>query len=212
MQQKTYTVNVLQIEDEFIHLEYDIFRTKIKKCLIEDNELKIVNNKVALDKVFIEHWFAESIKAEEERIKNCFLTNIPLFWKKREMILKEPQYYSVTPPIFPFGGGIPGVYISVSTLGVLLQIWENEEVFTVRCKICGGKALVFQFAGSFYSGALFAAKNICIQCGCLGNDIKTYRFSDYRKNIRKYKPLQPVAKKRVSIDELVRICKTAIPN
>jgi hypothetical protein len=139
---------------------------------------------------------------------NLFYPNIPLFVKEenQKMILSNPKYYSIIAPEHFYGM----MYVSARntvTLGELLQIWENEKVFSTTCSKCGGKSVLYRFGGSPLSGTLFEAENICVECGKRGNGAGTHIFYTLWKTRLNYKPIQPIAEKPDTIESLVKTCK-----
>jgi len=211
MQNKTFTVQVLHTEDEYQHLSYKNLTTKTKKHLIEENQLEIMDNQLELDMVFFKHWFAKSIEEEKKRMINEYLSNIPLIWANREVILKEPKYYSVAAAISLTYHeiidlyGISGYPIKVRTLGELLQIWMNEEIMSAKCEKCGGQA-VFYTVGLSSVGKPWG-HTVCLQCGKLGTGKLPGLFTPLREIIHKYKPIEPIAENPVSFGELVEVLK-----
>jgi hypothetical protein len=125
--------------------------------------------------------------------------------KNRQMILANPNYYSIVAPEHFYN--VMGT-LNPITLGRLLQIWENEPVFSTTCKKCGGKSVVYQFGGSPLSGRLSIAKNICIACGNRGNGAGTHSFGTLRETCRKYKLIEPIAETPDTIESLVEACKS----
>jgi hypothetical protein len=153
---------------------------------------------------------AQSIHREQS---DLFYQNIPLFMEKRNMILNDPRLYGVKAPKTFYSS----MYVSTGseqvTLGELLNIWENEEAFTVICnklkglKKCGGKAVVYFFGGSPLSGSLFEKKAICTKCGNMKNNDTDGSFGNLRRIRGKYSPIEPIVQNPASIEELVAVCK-----
>jgi len=141
---------------------------------------------------------------------NLFYPNIPLFVeeKNRQMILSNPKYYSIVAPE-PFFGMMyfSSVRSAKVTLGELLQIWENEPVFSIACKKCGGKSVIYRFGGSPLSGTMFETKNICVECGSMGNGAD-HNFGVLRSTRLNYKPIEPIAEKPDTIESLIETCKS----
>jgi hypothetical protein len=208
MQQKTFTVQVLKTDEEYLFLAYDNLRTKIKKNLIDENQLEIIDNKIELSHVFFEHWFSSSILAEINNRVDNFLTHIPLFWAHRNIILKEPKYYSIEVPFSFVYFKKQNPYDNYSetqgiTLGELFEIWLCEEIFWKQCDVCGGRSAVYSW-GHTLVGNLYG-HFVCLQCGIL----ETGRLTDISKvsKIQKnYKPIEPIAENPVSVEELVKVC------
>ena len=211
MSEKDYVVKVIKGEGDFLHIKCKGYSTKIPKSFIKDNGLKINSNKIHINQELYYNWFKEAYEAEQEHerkrneIYDSFYPYIPLFWENREMILKEPRYYSVQSPFYFMGAAYTGA--SLVTLGELLRIWERESAFSITCEKCGGKRIVFNFSGSPLSGAIGLCENICLQCGEFGNGSGASRFSELMRPRLQYQPLQPIAENPASYKELIAACK-----
>ena len=212
MSEKNHVIVIIGKEGEYLQIT-DVnrkYKALLHESLIPDNNLEIVNNQVRVSKDCFMYWFREDIQAEIKRIRTekleLFYPNIPLLWKNREMILKEPRYYSVeTPePLFEamYIGRGPRV-----TLGVLFDVWENEKILSVECADCGGKAVVYRFGRSPLSGRVFEKKTICLQCGKMDNPPKNGSLVDMILVIREKEPINPIANPPASLRELVKVCK-----
>ena len=142
-------------------------------------------------------------------MSDIFYLQIPLFWANREMILKEPRYYSITAPHHFYAMMYMLAGNPIVNLGQLLQIWEKEKIFSVECGHCGGKAVVFRFGGSPLSGTVFELKTICLACGKLYDppNRNTFSFGKLRIKSAKYPPIEPIAEMPASVQELVAACK-----
>jgi hypothetical protein len=214
MCKKGYYVNIFRgsKNDDFLLIRCKGYYAKISKTCIEEYNLTVNNSNMFISKELYENWFKEGIEADREKerkrkeIFDSFYPHIPLFWKNREMILKEPRYYSVRSPFYFMGAAYIGS--SLVTLGELLQIWERETVFSVTCRDCGGKRVVFNFSGSPLSGALGLCENICLQCGKIGNGSGAKSFGGLRNARLSYKPLQPIAENPATYKELIAACKS----
>ena len=218
-----YIIRVVSNNGEFLQITdlQNRYKANIHKSLIEDNQFEMLDPKCNnvgehcynVGKSCFKKWLKNDIEAEAKRIRieqfNLFYPNIPLFVeeKNRQMILSNPNYYSiVAPELFygiTFNIGNPTV-----TLGELLQIWENEPVFSTTCKKCGGKSVVYFFVGSALSGRIFEAKNICVECGNRGKGAGTHSMGNLWRTRLKYKPIEPIAEKPDTIESLVEACKT----
>jgi hypothetical protein len=141
---------------------------------------------------------------------NRFYIHIPLFWENREAILRDPRYYSIVAPdhLYATFGATDKI-----TLGELLQIWENETEYSCKCSACkglfhkcGGKAVVYYFAGSPLSGKIFASENICVECGRFGKGTGAISFGKLVTARHKYAPIEPMAETPALLDELVAKC------
>ena len=211
MSEKDYVVKVIKGEGDFLHISCKGYSAKIPKSFIKDNGLKINANKIHIKQELYDNWFKEAFEAEREyerkrkEIYDSFYPNIPLFWKNKEMILKEPRYFSIKTPFYFMGAAYIGA--STATLGELLRIWEYEPVFSTKCTKCGGKSLVFNFSGSPLSGTLGLCENICLECGKFGNGSSASRFGGLMQARSKYEPLQPIIENPASYRELVAACK-----
>lgn len=188
------------------------YKAQIHESIIMDNNYEVIDNVIKVSEDSFDYWFKKDIEAEAKRIRderfNLFYPNIPLFWKNREMILSEPRYYSVVAPEHFYGMMYMLAGNPIVTLGELLQIWEKEEVFSVECKSCGGKSVVYRFGGSPLSGSIFEKKTICLQCGKTDNPPKVGSFGQMWNTIRsKYSPIEPIAETPTSLQELVNVCQ-----
>ena len=223
-EQQGYIIRVVGEKGKFLQITdlQNRYKGKIHKSLIKDNQFEMMDPKFNnigencydVGHRCFEHWLKKDIEAEVERIRteqfNLFYLNIPLFFKEenRKMILSNSNYYSIVAPE-PFFGIM---YFSSArsakvTLGELLQIWKNETDFSVTCSKCGGKSVVYRFGGSPLSGTLFEAKNICIECGNMGNGAG-HNFGVLRCARLKYNPIKPIAETPDTIESLVEACKT----
>ncbi len=190
----------------------------IPKSYIDKNNLTVKAGNMVISKELFEAWFSEDIQArdEEKRIKeeqwtakrrifDSFYPFIPLFWKNREHILKDPRIYSIQTPEYFMGLAYTGE--SSITLGELLQLWEHEESMIFRCK-CGGKSVCFQFSGSPLSGTQGLSATICLECakidlkGAIGSGLREKKVAR-----QKYQPMEPRAEKTATISELKEACQ-----
>ena len=222
MNKKSYYVSIVRYnkKDDFLHIRCNGYEKSIPTSYIVENNLTIDSANMVISKELYENWFKEEIEAEQEEDRkeqeeqrkeqetyDLFFLNIPLFVKNREMILKEPRYYSIVTPIaLSYYTTRVGV-----TLGELLQIWENEIVFSVTCralrffKRCGGQAVVFSYGGSYMSGALIKS-SVCLKCGKIKHHREGF-LSQMRKSHSDYSPIEPRAANPASLEELVEACK-----
>jgi hypothetical protein len=148
---------------------------------------------------------------EEKIIKiELFYQSIPLFVENQKMILSDPTYYSIVLPAHFYYA--QWVATRKVTLGELLQIWENEPVFSTTCKKCGGKSVVYSFGGSVLSGRIVGVCNICVKCGNRGNQAGTHSFGTLWHTRRNYKPIEPIAETPCTIESLVELCQRQSEN
>lgn len=212
-----YFVNIFKSkpQDDHLDIRCNSYLATIPKSYIEKYDLTVNSNNMFISKELYEDWFKEGIKADRERARKAqetfdsFYSFIPLFWANREMILNEPRYYSVKPPLY-FWGAVHSDSYTV-TLGELLQIWNDETILSSTCKKCGGKSGIFQFGGSLLSGTIMVCRNICLQCGEIGHGSGgAKRLSELVQTRVRYKPLQPISEESVSYEELVAVCKSKL--
>jgi len=144
-------------------------------------------------------------------IHDSFYPYIPLFWRNREMILKEPRFYSIKPPQCFFGTSLSGE--TSATLGQLLQIWESEKALTSLCS-CGGKSVVYQFGGLLLSGLQVDCFTICVKCGKFENEGRdgSKKFSGSRliekiEAYTRHKIIKPISETPASYEELITTCE-----
>jgi hypothetical protein len=213
MSERNCIVKVTGKEGEYLQIT-DMnckYKAQIHESLIMDNNYEVIDSEFEVSEDSFNHWFKKDIEAEKKRIRderfNLFYPNISLFWDNREMILKEPRYYSIIAPEHFYGmmyvlSGNPKV-----TLGELLQMWENEEDLSVECNACGGKSVVYRFGGSPLSGTIFEKKTICLQCGKIDNPPKYGSLGGMMKSRLKYSPIEPIAETPASLQELVAACE-----
>lgn len=138
---------------------------------------------------------------------NLFYPNIPLFIEKREIILDNPRLYGIKAPKTFYDSMYASTGGEQVTLGELLNIWENEKVFTVKCTKCDGSAVIYRFGGSPLSGSLFEKKTICTKCSHIDTNNKYGSFGELRRARGKYLPIEPIDPNPASIQELIAICK-----
>ena len=195
-------INIIEYDDNYILIE-DIekgYKGKIHQSLIRSNDLEITDNKTNISESLYNAWFEEAIeKAFQERC-DLFYLNIPMFVEKQDIILTTPKFYSImSPKAFQIGMYIGSKQI---TLGEMLLLWEHEAKFYRKCD-CGGKAVIYNFAGSVLSGTLFSAPSICVQCGKNDNIDKSYGFGSLMFCREKYNPIKPISKRPASIKNLI---------
>jgi tetratricopeptide (TPR) repeat protein len=160
--------------------------------------------------------FAEEKKASREERERLFdeevrLFNeyLPLIYKKRDLIMTEPRFYSIRKPTALWGtmyasmGGMGSHFV---TLGELIELWEKEPAFTATCK-CGGIGVLRTFVGSPLSGSLWR-KCTCTVCGeqFEGGYNKELNISGWRDMVairNKYHPKKPVAENPATYTELI---------
>ena len=210
MQQKTYQVRLLHTEGEYLHLAYENWTTKIKNDLIEINQLEVIDNEVELNSGFFECWFAKNIEAELARRVDCYKKHIPLIWANRELIIKEPKYYNVETPMSFLYGSVHNPYKTSHrnyyipfTLGCLLQLWMNEDVFSAQCDTCSSQAVIYTI-GHTITGKPWG-NSICLKCGKSG----TYRihapFDQINEILKKREKMIPISEHPMSFEELVEV-------
>ena len=137
-----------------------------------------------------------------------FLSNVPLLWANREMILREPRYNNID---------VPSQFSRASRadsgvmLGELLRLWIFKPVFSSVCQKCGGKAVVYRFNDIPQSSAPSEPKNICVACGQKGEGAGTsslgalWRVLDLWRTRNQF--FTTKAKETASLVELVEACK-----
>jgi len=212
MSERNYFIKIIGKEGEYLKItdSHCKYKTQIHESIIADNNYDVIDNEFKVSADSFNLWFKEDIEAETKRIRderfNLFYPNIPLFWRNRKLILKEPRYYSIKTPETLFDAMYcdKGLYV---TLGELLQIWENEAIFSVECNTCGGKSVIYRFGGSPLSGTLFEKKAICLQCGKTDNLQRNGSFGQMQDIRAKYSLLEPIAETPASLQELVEVCK-----
>jgi hypothetical protein len=161
------------------------YQGRIHKSLIADNHYEPVDNWLEIDEIQYRHWFLDDRRKAFEEDCQLFYANIPLFVEKREVIWRNPRFYCIEPP-YGFGGGM-FVECSSITLGDMLALWETEPVFSRKCK-CGGRTVIYSFAGSILSGGS-SASGVCLQChkvGSYGGSGFSAFFHALRKHRMKY--------------------------
>jgi len=106
-----------------------------------------------------------SASDERKRAWEVYEANIPLFWQHRERIVAEPRLFFAQTPFkvntayvnFPHSGPYP--------LGVIVRAWmERETAYRLSCPKCGGRMMVYSFAGSPLSG-MSSRSACCVECG-----------------------------------------------
>ena len=182
------------------------YKSRIHKSLITDNQLEIVDGKICISESMYGAWFKESItKAFNERCK-LFYSNIPLFVEKQEIILQNPRFYSIKAPrVFYAGMFIAGQPI---TLGAMLRLWQHEEKLTKKCG-CGGKMVIYDFAGSPLSG-MCVQSSICLQCKAEGGGRSGSFPVLWHAARNKCYPIKPVSDNPVAIIDLIEILEGKI--
>lgn len=216
MNKTRYYVNVYSNKNkkelDYLKIRSEGFHTTIPKTYLDQYNLTVNNGNMFIGQDLFKEWFAKEIKEQEEKIRrekeifDSFYPYIPLFWKKKELILKDPRYYSIRTPKFFMGLAYFGGCNSI-TLGELLMMWQNENDLVFTCT-CGGKSVCFQFGGSPLSGTEWISQTICLECEKI--DKKGGLASTLRSKIearKKYKPIEPEDKVTISYDELVIICR-----
>ena len=182
------------------------YKAQINGSLIVDSNYEVVDGVAKVSEDCFNDWFAEDIMAEALKLFELFCLNIPLFWKNKELIFKEPRYYSIRmPEALVVGMSLNGGH--QPTLGELFNIWDNEEVFSAKCRECGGKSGVYLCLGSHLSGTVFTKRVICLQCGKEDIAPKTDSFGKFLAPLKKYSPIEPIAETPASLQELVAVCK-----
>ncbi|MFM7668026.1 MAG: hypothetical protein ACKO7D_07545 [Bacteroidota bacterium] len=215
MSKKGFHVNVYSNKNKkqlnTLKIRCQGFQTFIPRLYIEQNNLIIKDGNTFISKELYEEWFAREIKEQEDEIRreraifDSFYPYIPLFWKKKELILKIPSCYSIRTPKFFMGLAYFGGCNSI-TLGELLMMWQNEKDLVFTCT-CGGKTVCFQFGGSPLSCTEWISQTICLECEKI--DKRGGLASPLRSKIdarKKYKPIEPVEMNATSYNELVNIC------
>ena len=227
MKNKKFTVNILTGNKSklqgaekatFYSVRCNGHNAIIPQSHITENELIINSGSVKVSKEMFEDWFKESIEAEQAEKKriqeeyDSFYPHIPLFWANREMILKEPRFYSIKPPQYFFGTDFSGP--TYATLGQLLKIWESEDALTSLCS-CGGKSVVYQFGAHLLSGRQVDCLTICVACGKFmneGNDGNNkFSGSSFREKTTAYmqhKIINPISETPASYEELIATCES----
>jgi hypothetical protein len=216
MSKKGFYVNVYTTKNkkqlDILKIRCQGFQTFIPRSYIEQNNLIIKEGNMFISQELYKEWFAKEIKVQEDEIRkekaifDSFYPYIPLFWKKKELILKDPRYYSIRTPKFFMGLAYFGGCNSI-TLGELFMMWQNENDLIFTCT-CGGKTVCFQFGGSPLSGTEWISQTICLECEKIdkvGGLASTLRSKIEAR--KKYKPIEPVEMNTISYDELVIICR-----
>jgi hypothetical protein len=231
-----YRAHLIEYANKHIKGKRGVFRilcnglyTDIPKSYIADNGLIVFNSQVFLTKERFENLFKTEIEAREKEreaeaqrkeesrrrqqaIFDSFYGQMPLFWANREMLLKEPRYYSAMSPT-PLFAGLWGPAVKV-TLGQLFMIWENVDILSGICEECGGKVGIYYFAGSYLNGGMYKSKHICLKCGKTDAGYKLNRefddmhsFGQRRRAACQYPPISPQAEEPASYAEIVAACK-----
>jgi hypothetical protein len=145
----------------------------------------------------------DSILDAFHEVCDLFVDHIPLFIKKRDIILKEPRYYSVVYPSVFYDTFYAEAERANITLGEMLLLWEKEKMYQTSCPICKSDAITYSFLGSPLSGTVHTYA-VCLSCGEQFTETNGSTHA-LRKTRCKYTPNQPVAESPVTIKELISI-------
>ena len=125
----------------------------VRKDLIEDNQLVILDGILHLSESLYEAWF----KVQERRKKDeaLFRPNVYLFFKNREFLLANPELCNIYSSHF---GAYSYFSVSPSLGALMLSFIKGTRV--IPCSKCSGTSHLFFSVGSVLSG-LSSQNYIC---------------------------------------------------
>ncbi len=113
---------------------------KFDKAVISKNKIEIIDNQVVLsDKLYDYHFKKKTVRHELNPFNDLFLDNLPLILKHRHVVLRQPEYYLLTPPLLScksyskFGVGV----LSFSLGSLVESIDVGASIFVKE--MCGYK-------------------------------------------------------------------------
>lgn len=162
-----------RLRDE-LGTELDVFKSQL-----HDKHLYVTCDRLTLPA----NWSGrfESVRREEARARRwrVYSNHIALFGRHRERILADPRLFFAQTPfkissayaVFPNSGPF--------ILGIIAKAWiEHEETYVYPCEKCGGKRVVYSFAGSPLSGS--GSYSVC----CMNCDTHFYSKGCYFGTLR----------------------------
>lgn len=143
-------------------------RVKIDESVITANGLCIDARagQLLAPESLVRRLFEPARRAREQRQWELFADAVPLIWRHRRRILADPQLAAVLTPM-----RVVAAYTAIRhggpyTLEMVIRAWtEHEEVYTCTCPKCGGRMVIYSFAGSPLSGRS-SHSAVCTACGC----------------------------------------------
>lgn len=130
----------------------------VRKDLIDDNKLAVIDGVIALTEGQYEAWF--KVKERIKRDEALFRPNVYKFFENREYLVAHPELCNKYSTEF---GAFSYCSVSPSLGALALSFHQGER--TIECQYCKQNAHLFRSIGSVLSG--YSAQNfICENAAC----------------------------------------------